>query len=31
MSEALRSRYLEALGVPGFLYAEDKLDDLDAK
>ena len=31
MSEALRSRYLEALGVPGFLYAEDKLEDLDAK
>ncbi|SFV81255.1 hypothetical protein MNB_SUP05-6-248 [hydrothermal vent metagenome] len=31
MSEALRSRYLEALGVPEFLYAEDKFEDVDAK
>jgi len=31
MSEALRSRYLEALGVPEFLYAEDKLEDLDVQ
>ena len=27
MSEVLRSRYLEALGVPEFLYAEEKLKD----
>ncbi|MEO1890642.1 MAG: hypothetical protein ABGX45_03020 [Candidatus Thioglobus sp.] len=31
MSEALRSRYLEALGVPEFLYAEDKPEDVDAQ
>ena len=31
MSEALRSRYLEALGVPEFLYDEDKFEDVDAK
>ena len=31
MSEALRSRYLEVLGVPEFLYAEDKFEDVDAK
>jgi len=31
MSEALRSRYLEALGVPEFLYAEEKSEDVDAQ
>jgi hypothetical protein len=31
MSEALRSRYLEALGVPDFLYAEDKTEDLNVQ
>ncbi|MCS5586353.1 MAG: hypothetical protein NZ702_02505 [Gammaproteobacteria bacterium] len=31
MSEALRSRYLEALGVPDFLYDEDKTEDLDVQ
>lgn len=31
MSEALRSRYLEALGVPEFLYAEEKPEDIDAQ
>ena len=31
MRKALRSRYLEALGVPEFLYAEDKFEDFDAK
>jgi hypothetical protein len=31
MSGALRSRYLEALGVPEFLYAEEKSEDIDAQ
>lgn len=31
MSEVLRSRYLEALGVPEFLYAEEKFEDIDAQ
>lgn len=31
MSEALRSRYLEALGVPDFLYAEDNPEDLNVQ
>ena len=31
MSEALRSRYLEALGVPEFLYAEEKSEDIDVQ
>jgi len=31
MREALRSRYLEALGVPEFLYAEEKSEDIDAQ
>ena len=31
MSEVLRSRYLEALGVPEFLYAEEKSEDVDAQ
>jgi len=31
MSEALRSCYLEALGVPEFLYAKDKSEDFDAQ
>ena len=31
MSEVLRSRYLEALGVPEFLYAEEKFEDIDTQ
>lgn len=31
MSEALRSRYLEALGVPEFLYTQNKPKNIDAK
>jgi len=31
MSEALRSRYLEVLGVPDFLYDEDKTEDLNVQ
>ena len=31
MSGVLRSRYLEALGVPEFLYNEEKFEDIDAQ
>ena len=31
MSEALRSRYLEALGVPEFLYAKEESEGIDAQ
>jgi len=31
MSEALRSRYLEALGVPEFLYAKEENEGIDAQ